>query len=94
MLKGFFDQTDLTGYRVRFVVPPLRQATGEPALTLDFGDGTATWQTDKTGEVLHTYAAAGIFSAVLTDLDGVAQTLRFEVPHCDGQPWNVAHCPG
>jgi hypothetical protein len=41
LLRGYFDQTDPAGMTVLFYAPPLRLATGAPAMTLNFGDGTA-----------------------------------------------------
>lgn len=80
LFQGMFDQTDQTGMTVRFLTPPLLKANARPALTLDFGHGTATWTTDATGKTVHTYTAPGIVTATLTDEDGVNQALRFEVP--------------
>ena len=57
LLQGFFDQTDATGFSVIFHVPPLLLADGRPAMILDFGDGSATWAADATGQVKHVYAS-------------------------------------
>jgi hypothetical protein len=88
---------------IRFSAPPTKLANGEPAMHLDFGDGTTVSPVDGTGTIKHVYAAPPadtphpwLFVATLTDADGAVRgSRRFELPHPQTAPWDLAawHAP-
>lgn len=95
LLQASFDQTDQSGFRVIYRVPPLRLADGKPPLVLDFGDATGTWESDKSGTVVHTYEPGDGLPRVVTptlgDADGnIVGRFRFELPRTQSRPFNIA----
>jgi hypothetical protein len=71
-------------------------ADGPPAMILDFGDGSATWAADATGQVKHVYSVPGgahpwIVAPVLTNADNVVRgPQRLEIPRGQYRPWDVS----
>ena len=61
-------------------------ATDSPTYDLDFGDGTTHATGSESGDVSHTYAAAGSYTATLTVTDGQASDTATQTITVTDQP--------